>query len=133
MSHDDRSRSAADRASGDAAAASPATAPVVTRPATPRPHPPTLIAMGGNSLLDPKQEPTVANQFAVSARAVIPIADLVERGEHLVLTHGNGPQVGFMQLRVELSKEHIHEVPLDSLVADSQRAIGYMIQRDLRE
>jgi carbamate kinase len=52
---------------------------------------------------------------------------------HLVITHGNGPQVGFMQLRVELSKPHMHEVPLDSLVADSQGAIGYMIQRDLRE
>jgi carbamate kinase len=100
---------------------------------TAAPHPPTLIAMGGNSLLDPGQPPTVANQFAVTMRAVVPIAELIARGEHLVLTHGNGPQVGFMQLRVELSKSQIHEVPLDSLVADSQGAIGYMIQRDLRE
>lgn len=89
--------------------------------------------MGGNSLLDPKLPPTVANQFAVTLRAVAPMAELIARGEHLVITHGNGPQVGFMQLRVEMSKEHIHEVPLDSLVADSQGAIGYMIQRDLRE
>src|SRR5512147_2256267 len=94
---------------------------------------PTLIAMGGNSLLDPGLPPTVENQFAVTARAVQPIAALIEQGEHLVLTHGNGPQVGFMQLRVELSKKTIHEVPLDSLVADSQGAIGYMIQRDLRQ
>jgi carbamate kinase len=92
-----------------------------------------LIAMGGNSLLDPQLPPTVENQFAVTARAVVPIAELIARGEHLVLTHGNGPQVGFMQLRVELTKKQIHEVPLDSLVADSQGAIGYMIQRDLRE
>lgn len=98
-------------------------------------HPsvPTLIAMGGNSLLDPKLPPTVENQFAVTARAVVPVAGLIERGEHVVLTHGNGPQVGFMQLRVELSKQQMHEVPLDSLVADSQGALGYMIQRDLRE
>lgn len=96
-------------------------------------EPPTLVAMGGNSLLDPKLPPTVENQFAVTQRAVIPVADLIARGMHLVLTHGNGPQVGFMQLRVEMSKQHIHEVPLDSLVADSQGAIGYMIQRDLRE
>jgi carbamate kinase len=94
---------------------------------------PTLIAMGGNSLLDPSRPPTVANQFDVTAHAVVPIASLIEAGEHLVLTHGNGPQVGFMQLRVELTKNQIHEVPLDSLVADSQGAIGYMIQRDLRE
>jgi len=96
-------------------------------------HPPTMIAMGGNSLLDPQLPPTVENQFAVTARAVVPIAELIARGEHLVLTHGNGPQVGFMQLRVELSKGQMHEVPLDSLVADSQGAIGYMIQRGLRE
>jgi carbamate kinase len=92
-----------------------------------------MIAMGGNSLLDPKLPPTVANQFAVTARAVVPIAELIARGEHLVLTHGNGPQVGYMQLRVELAKAQMHEVPLDSLVADSQGAIGYMIQRDLRD
>jgi carbamate kinase len=89
--------------------------------------------MGGNSLLDPGRPPTIENQFEVTAKAVIPIADLIERGEHLVLTHGNGPQVGFMQLRVELARQLVHEVPLDSLVADSQGAIGYMIQRDLRE
>jgi carbamate kinase len=118
---------------GSTKGVAPGTAAQVTRPATPRPHPPTLIAMGGNSLLDPGLPPTVANQFAVTARAVLPIADLIERGEHLVVTHGNGPQVGFMQLRVEVAKAQIHEVPLDSLVADSQGAIGYMIQRDLRE
>lgn len=92
-----------------------------------------VVAMGGNSLLDPSLPPTVANQFAVTARAVVPIVNLIEQGVHVVLTHGNGPQVGFMQLRSELAKSQVHEVPLDSLVADSQGAIGYMIQRDLRE
>ena len=58
-----------------------------------------MIAIGGHSLLSPDLAPTVANQFAVTQEAVKPIADLLERGEHLVLTHGNGPQVGFMQLR----------------------------------
>jgi carbamate kinase len=92
-----------------------------------------VVAMGGNSLLDPTLPPTVQNQFAVTARAVVPIAELVHRGERLVLTHGNGPQVGFMQLRSEIAKGLVHEVPLDSLVADTQGAIGYMIERDLRE
>jgi carbamate kinase len=96
-------------------------------------RPPTLVAMGGNSLLDPALPPTVENQFEVTARAVLPIAELIARDEHVLITHGNGPQVGFMQLRVELAREEIHEVPLDSLVADSQGALGYMIQRDLRE
>ncbi|MEK7330270.1 MAG: carbamate kinase [Candidatus Eisenbacteria bacterium] len=94
---------------------------------------PIVVAMGGNSLLDPGLPPTVENQFAVTARAVRPIASLIQRGERVVLTHGNGPQVGFMQLRVELAKGQIHDVPLDSLVADSQGALGYMIERDLRE
>ena len=93
----------------------------------------SVVAMGGNSLLDPSLPPTVDNQFAVTARAMKPVAELIGRGERLVLTHGNGPQVGFMQLRSELARGEIHEVPLDSLVADSQGALGYMIQRDLRE
>jgi carbamate kinase len=62
-----------------------------------------------------------------------PVVNLIERGERVVLTHGNGPQVGFMQLRCELASEELHNVPLDSLVANTQGSIGYMIQRALRE
>ena len=94
---------------------------------------PVVIAMGGNSLLDPSRPPTVENQFEVTARAVLPIAGLIQRGVRVVLTHGNGPQVGFMQLRSDLSRSAIHEVPLDSLVADTQGALGYMIERALRQ
>jgi carbamate kinase len=93
---------------------------------------PTVVAIGGHSLLAPDLPPTVANQFAVTRSAMKPIADLLERGEHLVLTHGNGPQVGFMQLRSEMARDTLPEVPLDSLVADSQGAMGYMIERALR-
>lgn len=93
---------------------------------------PTVIAIGGHSLLDPDLPPTVANQFEVTRQAMGPIADLVERGERLVITHGNGPQVGFMQLRSELASDTLPQVPLDSLVADTQGAIGYMIERALR-
>ncbi len=93
----------------------------------------TVLAMGGNSLLDPALPPTVANQFAVTRRAVGPIAELMTQGHRFVITHGNGPQVGWMLLRSELARGEIHEVPLDSLVASSQGAIGYMLQRLLRE
>ena len=93
----------------------------------------TVIALGGNALLDPTTAPTVAHQFEVTARAMKPVADLIERGEHIVITHGNGPQVGFMALRSAIAAGSVHEVPLDSLVADTQGAIGYMIQRALRE
>lgn len=93
----------------------------------------TVLAIGGHSLLDPELPPTVDQQFAVTAAAMVPVADLVARGERLVLTHGNGPQVGYMLLRSELARRVVHEVPLDSLVADSQGSLGYMIQRALRE
>ena len=93
---------------------------------------PIVVAIGGHSLLLPDLPPTVANQYSVTQEAVKPIADLLERGEHLVLTHGNGPQVGFMQLRSELASGQLPEVPLDALVADSQGAMGYMIERALR-
>ena len=98
-----------------------------------RPLPVTVVALGGNSLLDPELPPTVDNQFAVTERAMVPVADLIERGVRVVITHGNGPQVGFLALRSELSSGVLHEVPLDSLVADTQGSIGYMIQRALRE
>ncbi len=93
----------------------------------------SIVAMGGNSLISPDLAPTIENQFHLAAQAVKPIADLIERGETLVITHGNGPQVGFMALRSELSRDHIHEVPLDSLVANTQGSLGYMIQRALGE
>lgn len=101
--------------------------------ATPPLTAPTVIALGGNALIDSRLPPTVANQFAVTARAMEPLADLIGAGLRVVLTHGNGPQIGFMQLRSELAREFVHEVPLDSLVADTQGALGYMIERDLRE
>lgn len=93
----------------------------------------TVVAMGGNSLLDPALPPTLANQFSVTRQAVAPVAELMAAGHRFVLTHGNGPQVGWMLLRSELSSKELHEVPLDSLVADSQGAIGYMIQQLLRD
>ncbi len=93
----------------------------------------TVLAMGGNSLVDPALPPTVSNQIAVTERAVGPIAALVAAGEPLVITHGNGPQVGFLALRSAIAREQVHEVPLDALVADTQGSLGYMIQRALRE
>lgn len=92
----------------------------------------TVLAVGGHSLIDPDLEPTVENQFDVTVAAMGPVADLVCGGTPMVITHGNGPQVGFMQRRSELAAGELPEVPLDSLVADSQGAIGYMIERSLR-
>ncbi len=59
------------------------------------------------------------------------VADLLEEGWEVVVTHGNGPQVGFILLRSDLAKHQLHEVPLDSCGADTQGAIGYHIQQHL--
>ena len=94
---------------------------------------PTIVAIGGHSLLDPDQPTIIENQVAVTARAMAPVAELIAAGESLILVHGNGPQAGWMQLRSVLSREHLHEVPLDTIVANTQGSLGYMIQRTLRE
>lgn len=96
-------------------------------------RPLTVLAIGGNSLLEPGEPVTAESQFEATRRAMGPVAELLARGERIVITHGNGPQVGFLQLRSELAKGVLHEVPLDSLVADTQGSIGYMIERALRE
>ena len=93
----------------------------------------TVVAVGGHALLDPELPPTVDVQFATTHAGTGPIADLLVRGERLVITHGNGPQVGFMLLRMETASTVMHQVPLDSLVADTQGSLGYMIQRALRQ
>ncbi|MCB9763457.1 MAG: carbamate kinase [Alphaproteobacteria bacterium] len=96
----------------------------------------TIIAIGGNSLLDPALPIDMENQVTVTARAMKPIADFIERStwpDRVILTHGNGPQVGFQALRSEMSRNELFEVPLDSMVADTQGSLGYLIQRSLRE
>src|SRR5205814_481801 len=60
------------------------------------------------------------------------LAQMVESGWKIVVTHGNGPQVGFILLRSELSAQALHTVPLDSCDADTQGALGYMIQQCLQ-
>ncbi len=88
-----------------------------------------VIAIGGNSLIKDDQHMSVPDQYAAIVETGRHIADLVERGNRVVITHGNGPQVGFILLRSEHSRGILHEVPLDSIGADTQGAIGYQIQQ----
>ncbi len=90
-----------------------------------------VLAIGGNSLIrDPKHK-TVADQWDATRLTCAHIAGLIQAGYDVVVTHGNGPQVGFIVRRSELSRHELHEVPLDSCGADTQGAIGYMIQQCL--
>lgn len=91
-----------------------------------------VIAIGGNSLIKDAKHQSVADQYAAVVETVRHITDLVERQFRVVITHGNGPQVGFILLRSEHSRGLLHQIPLDSIVADTQGALGYQLQQALK-
>ena len=90
-----------------------------------------IVLVGGNSLIRDDRHRTVADQWALARETCHHIAHIIEAGHNVVITHGNGPQVGFIVRRSELARHELHEVPLDSCGADTQGAIGYMIQQSL--
>jgi carbamate kinase len=90
-----------------------------------------VIALGGNSLIKDKDHQSVEDQYIAAYESCTHIAELIEAGYDAVITHGNGPQVGFILLRSELSRGKLHEVPLDSCGADTQGALGYNFQQSL--
>src|SRR5881227_11894 len=90
-----------------------------------------VVAIGGNSLIKDEAHKTVPDQFTAVRETAVHIAEMIAQGWNVVITHGNGPQVGFILLRSELASEVLHTVPLDSCGADTQGAIGYMIQQAL--
>jgi carbamate kinase len=91
-----------------------------------------VVAIGGNSLIIDKKRKTVPDQFDAVRETAGHLADMIEVGWDVVITHGNGPQVGFILRRSELALHELHPVPLDYCGADTQGAIGYMIQKALR-
>ena len=91
-----------------------------------------LVAVGGNSLITHKDHPDVPHQWDAVRETCRHLADMVVAGWRLVITHGNGPQVGYILRRNELAAHEVHTTPLDLIVADTQGAIGYMLQQALR-
>ena len=92
-----------------------------------------VVAVGGNSLLKSRFLKTVEDQYRAICETMASVAELAEQGYRLVITHGNGPQVGFILRRSEIARQAagMHMVPLVSCVADTQGAIGYQIQQAL--
>lgn len=90
-----------------------------------------ILAIGGNSLIIDEKHKTVQDQYQAIVQTCQHIAGFIKQGYRLVITHGNGPQVGFILRRSEIAKHELHEVPLDSCGADTQGAIGYQIQQAL--
>jgi len=91
-----------------------------------------VVAVGGNSLILDKDHKSIPDQYRAAAMTSVSIADMVEAGWNVVLTHGNGPQIGFILRRSELSIKEVSPVPMDYAGADLQGAIGYMFDRALR-
>jgi carbamate kinase len=90
-----------------------------------------VVAVGGNALIKDKNHQTVPDQYQAAAETMKHIANMIVDGWDVVVTHGNGPQVGFILRRSELASHELHEVPLDYCGADTQGAIGYMFQQAL--
>jgi carbamate kinase len=91
-----------------------------------------VIAIGGNSLIKDREHMDVLDQYRAAGETGQYIAPIVERGYRVLVTHGNGPQVGFILLRSELARDVIHQVPLANCVADTQGSIGMQISQSLQ-
>ena len=90
-----------------------------------------VIALGGNALIKPGQKGTIYEQFANTRETVKSIVKIIKDGWDVVLTHGNGPQVGAILLQNQAGRDLVPPMPLGICVAESQGLIGYMIQQCL--
>jgi len=90
-----------------------------------------VIALGGNALIGEGQQGTIAEQFENVRKSLDGIIYCLKQGFEVVITHGNGPQVGNLLLMVEASRNQVPELSLGVCVADTEGAIGYMIQQSL--
>jgi carbamate kinase len=87
-----------------------------------------VVALGGNALLRRGQDDTFENLYGSARAAAEGIADIAAAGWEVVLTHGNGPQVGRILLQQEAARRWVHPMPLDVCGAESQGLIGYLLQ-----
>jgi carbamate kinase len=90
-----------------------------------------IITLGGNAIVTGNGTGTIQEQMAIATRAMAGVADLIATGEHVVLSHGNGPIVGNIVERNEAARALIPPMPLDVCGADSQGGLGYMLQQVL--
>lgn len=91
-----------------------------------------VIALGGNAILQSKQEATYKNQLENVRKSSEIIARIVKNGHRVIITHGNGPQVGNILRQNEEAKDVVPPLPLDVCSAESQGFIGYMMDQTLK-
>jgi len=91
-----------------------------------------VAALGGNAVSLPGTEGNIPEQYAATRAAIKPLVELIHAGHNLIITHGNGPQIGQIMRRVEIAAQHhVYPLPLDTAVADTQAGMGYMISQCL--
>lgn len=90
-----------------------------------------VVAIGGNALIKSAAEAEAHHEYEAINQTVRHVVDLIEAGWRVVLTHGNGPQVGFILRRSELARNEVPEIPLEVAVGHTQGSIGYMFQNAL--
>jgi len=90
-----------------------------------------LVAMGGHAFMQQGEKGTVEEQFRNAERIAEMVLSLADRGHDLVVTHGNGPQVGSLMRQQELAREEVPALPLDVLVAMTEGSLGYILQQSL--
>ena len=95
-------------------------------------HKPLLIAIGGNSLIQAGQSGSVPEQIENANTTCRSLAKLIEQGHQIVITHGNGPQVGAQLIRSEMAAQQVYQLPLDSCDASTQGELGYVLQNAMR-
>ena len=93
-----------------------------------------VVALGGNALLRGNQAGTIRQQERNTYDTCVNLVELIRKDYNIIITHGNGPQVGNILLRNEAgyNQYNIPRMPLDICVADSQGGIGYMIERQMK-
>ena len=91
-----------------------------------------VLAIGGNALIRDRGHESIPDQYEMVTRIAADIAGMIEAGWNVVVTHGNGPQVGFILRRSEISIDEVPPVPMDYAGADIQGAVGWMFVRALR-
>jgi carbamate kinase len=113
----------------------PPSAPIVLRDETslPRQTPVTVLALGGNAILQRNQEGTFEEQYENVRSTAIQIATLVNDGFRIVIVHGNGPQIGATVIRHEMGRTKVPPLPLHACGAETQGFLGYVIQQSLQD
>ena len=91
-----------------------------------------VLAIGGNALIRDRAHESIPDQYEMVCGLAEDVAGMIEGGWNIVITHGNGPQVGFILRRSEISIAEVPPVPMDYAGADIQGAVGYMFVKALR-